>query len=133
MSIKYLDHVNIRTTDLTSLQSFYEDVLGFQVGPRPDFPFPGAWLYCGERPVVHLVGVADPPSPPNALSLEHFAFAAEGLAEFLGHLRQHRVAYRVVIVPTFNTRQVNFHDSMGNHLHVDFGPEEQADLAPFDP
>lgn len=133
MNINYLDHVNIRTTSLDALVAFYTEVLGFQVGLRPDFAFPGAWLYCGDRPVVHLIAVADPLSPGDALSLEHFAFAAEGLGEFLAHLRRHQVAYRVAVVPGFGTRQVNFHDPEGNHLHVDFSPDEDADFAPYDP
>jgi len=133
MKINYLDHVNIRTSKLGPLQAFYEDVLGFHVGARPDFPSPGAWLYCGDRPVVHLVVVSSPPSPPSELSLEHFAFAAEGLADFLAHLRRHRIAYRVGVAPGFGIQQVNFHDPEGNHLHVDFAPEEEADVSPYDP
>mgnify|MGYP002137710046 CR=1 FL=1 len=29
-----------------------------KAGNRPPFPFPGAWLYTGDHPAVHLVGVA---------------------------------------------------------------------------
>lgn len=133
MKVKHLDHVNIRTTRLEDLSAFYREVLGLQEGPRPDFAFEGAWLYCGDRPVVHLVAVPEPPEPPRKLSLEHFAFAAEGLAEFLEHLRQRRIGYRVGVAPGFGIRQVNIHDPDGNHLHVDFGPEEEADLSAYQP
>lgn len=47
--IRYLDHVNLRTTLLDRLMAFYGDVLGFSQGPRPDFAFDGAWFYCGEQ------------------------------------------------------------------------------------
>ena len=54
-----------------------------RAGERPPFPFPGAWLYCGDEPVVHLVGVDEQPEKPGKLpQLEHFAFSAKGLKEF---------------------------------------------------
>jgi catechol-2,3-dioxygenase len=133
MKINYLDHINLRTTQLEALGTFYREVLGFREGPRPEFGFDGAWLYCGDRPVVHLVAASETPDPPSKLSLEHFAFTAEGLAEFLDHLRRLRVAYRIGIAPGFGIRQVNFHDIDGNHLHVDFAPDEEADLSPYQP
>ncbi len=131
MKINYLDHVNIRTVNVAGLVEFYGAILKFEPGPRPDFPFDGAWLYCGDRPVIHLVATADPTGAPWNLRLEHFAFAAEGLSDFLAHLRQHGVAYRVGVAPGFGIQQVNFHDPDGNHLHVDFAPEEAADCSPF--
>ena len=49
-----LDHVNIRTRRLSVLRAFYTDVLGLKDGPRPPFGHPGAWLYAGDHPIVHL-------------------------------------------------------------------------------
>ncbi len=64
--------------------------------------------------------------------MEHFALRAEGLAEFLAHLRACNVAYSVSIVPGTENRQVNIFDPDGNHIEVQFAGSEQADLAPFD-
>ena len=92
------DHVNIRTAELERARSFYVEVLGFRVGPRPAFSFGGAWLYCGDFPVVHLVEVAEAPSPTGELRLEHFALRAQGLADFLARLKAHdskRLALRI--------------------------------------
>ena len=44
-----LNHYSIRTTDLEASRRFYADVLGLTVGPRPDFPFPGLWMYRGDH------------------------------------------------------------------------------------
>ena len=113
---------------------FYEQIVGLRAGARPAFRFDGAWLYSGDSAVVHLV---EAPAPkPTAthkdnLSLEHFAFRSKNLADFLAHLRQHRVAYRIGIVPGLNIRQVNIHDPDGNHIHIDFAHHEQADLADY--
>ena len=55
-----LDHINIRTADLAGTKAFFMDVLGLSEGWRPAFPFPGAWLYAGEKDVVHLVTIETP-------------------------------------------------------------------------
>ena len=130
MPLVDLDHINIRTGDLERLVGFYQDVLGLSTGARPPLNFGGAWLYCGERAAVHLVKVAKTPDghPPR---LEHFAFKASGLADFLGHLRAREVPYRISIVPGRQIRQVNIHDPDGNHIEIAFPPEEQADLTDY--
>ncbi len=57
MTIERLDHYSIRTTDVETTRKFYTEALGLEVGPRPDFPFPGVWLYQGPIAVVHVVGI----------------------------------------------------------------------------
>ena len=57
-----LNHYSIRTTNLDACRAFYENVLGLTVGPRPEFPFPGLWMYCGDHAqyanaVVHIIGI----------------------------------------------------------------------------
>jgi catechol 2,3-dioxygenase-like lactoylglutathione lyase family enzyme len=126
MPLAKLDHVNLRTANLAAMQAFYTEVLGMEAGPRPPFAFGGAWLYCGGQPTVHLVEVAHQPAPEGELRLEHFAFAAEGLAGFLATLKRHGAPYRIGVVPGFGTVQVNVHDPDGNHIHVDFAPAEAA-------
>ena len=130
MALKRLDHVNMRTAQLDRMIGFYRDVLGLEPGERPPFSFGGSWLYCDGCPVVHLVEVAAQPQTAEP-RLEHFAFEAEGLADFLAKLRARKVPYRIAVVPGFETRQVNIHDPDGNHIHVDFQPHEQADLSAY--
>ena len=59
MEIGKLDHVNIRTTQLETMIDWYTNILGMHSGHRPDFPFPGAWMYAGDVAAVHLVGIDD--------------------------------------------------------------------------
>ncbi len=66
MKMKGLDHVNIRTRDVKRLADWYGDILGLHAGARPPFPFGGAWLYCGDKPIVHLVEVAEQPTGRRA-------------------------------------------------------------------
>ena len=126
MALSKLDHVNLRTARLEEMRAFYAEVLGMTDGPRPPFSFGGAWLYCGEQAVVHLVEVDRQPAPEGDLRLEHFAFSASGLADFLAHLKQRGTAYRIGVVPDFGIVQVNIHDPDGNHIHVDFAAAEAA-------
>ncbi len=119
MHVRRLDHVNIRTTDLQGLSDFYRKILGLTPGPRPAFPFDGAWLYCGEIAVVHLVSVEERPQT-SGLQLEHFAFLGDDLKAFVDHLDAEGVAYRMVEVADFGITQVNAYDPDGNHFHVDF-------------
>ncbi len=124
MPLIAFDHVNIRTSNLESMIDWYCDVLGMQTGRRPDFSFPGAWLYLGENALVHLVGVATDPRVGGSVSLEHFAFRAKGLEEFTETLNARDIAHTIDPVPGFPIVQVNLHDLDGNHIHVDFDVTE---------
>jgi len=127
MALKRLDHVNLRTAKLDQMVEFYEQILGLESGERPPFPFPGAWLYCGGEPVVHLVGIE---AGLNTVEprIEHFAFEAAGMSEFVSVLEAAKVEYEKRVVPGFGTIQVNLYDPDGNHIHVDFPPQE-AEMA----
>ena len=130
MTLKRLGHVNLRTGKLAAMIAFYRDLMGLEPGERPPFNFDGCWLYCGGQPVIHLVKVTETPAGTEP-RIEHFAFEAEGLAAFLEKLRAAEVAYRIGVVPEWQTRQVNFHDPDGNHIHCDFAAHEEADLTPY--
>jgi catechol 2,3-dioxygenase-like lactoylglutathione lyase family enzyme len=120
MPLITLSHVNVRTANLPALIAFYRDVLGMRAGPRPAFSFGGAWMYLGDHPFVHLVEVAEPPTPGANLQLEHFAFAAHDLPAFTAHLHALGVEHRVGGALDSGLRQVHLHDPEGNHVHVDF-------------
>src|SRR5215469_6617422 len=87
MPLNALHHVTVKTADLEATRDFYRDILGLEVGFRPDLDFPGYWLYCGDIPVVHLVpegsAIGGGPSPeselaPNLLHVHRAALVGEG-------------------------------------------------------
>jgi catechol 2,3-dioxygenase-like lactoylglutathione lyase family enzyme len=125
MPLQRLDHVNLRTADVARMTEFYSSVLGLRSGARPAFSFGGAWLYCGERAVLHLVEVSAPPNPSGELRMEHFAFVADGFDELVHRLEAAGVVYRVSKLFGSETRQLNLNDPDGNRLHIDF-PELAA-------
>jgi catechol 2,3-dioxygenase-like lactoylglutathione lyase family enzyme len=106
------------------LVRFYAEVLGLRAGERPPLGFPGAWLYAGDQPVIHLVGVEPPPAPQGALRLEHFAFTATGLSEFLARLTHLGIEHRQSRQAGTGNVVINLHDPDGNRLHVDFAAAE---------
>lgn len=126
MRIERLDHVNIVTTRLPDMVAWYEEVLGLKSGARPDFPFPGAWLYAGGHAVVHLVGHDGTPNVGSEvkLKLEHFALAATGLTGFEEKLAARQIQYDRTQVPGTHMIQVHVADPDGNHIHIDFEEAE---------
>ena len=123
MQLGRFDHVNVRTADVGRMTGWYERVLGMKSGKRPPFPFPGAWLYVGDHPSVHLVGVPQQPEV-TGMRIEHFAFQASGLKAFLARLKRDGERYDLGVVPGFGLVQINVWDPDGNHIHIDFSPEE---------
>ena len=144
MRVQRLDHCSIRTTDLEATRRFYTEVVGLSVGPRPEFPFPGLWLYTSEEEmrahhaVVHVVGI-DPDDPAglveylgdrDAASLEgggavdHVAFWCSDLAGLRQRLRAGAIDFRERTVPTLALHQVFLEDPSGVTLELNFSAGE---------
>lgn len=126
MNISRLDHVNLRTDKLEEMITWYEEILGFEKGPRPNFAFPGAWMYRCGSPLVHLVEVAGPLPSHDNLALEHAAFTSSGLAKFVEHLSEKSIYFEKAVIEDFGIIQINVWDPQGNHLHIDFSMDEVA-------
>jgi catechol 2,3-dioxygenase-like lactoylglutathione lyase family enzyme len=112
-----LDHINIQTTDLAKTQAFFTDVLGLTVGWRPDFEFPGVWLYAGEKDVVHLVGVKRERAPSHGSSLDHFAFTIDDFEDARRRLDKAGIEYRETAAPNGGIRQ--FFLTEGNGVTIE--------------
>ena len=48
MALKTFEHVLILADDVDKTKDFYVDILGLEVGYRPDFPFKGCLLYTSD-------------------------------------------------------------------------------------
>ncbi|MGI9402000.1 MAG: VOC family protein [Rhizobiaceae bacterium] len=125
--LQKLEHVNVRTSNLTEMANWYEEILEMENGERPDFGFSGAWLYVGDTPAVHLVEVDDEPQSIEP-KIEHFAFAAAGLKDFLTRLDDRGISYSLATVRNLPIVQVNVNDPDGNHIHIDFPLDEAEGL-----
>jgi len=134
--------------DLDRTRDFYERVLGLTVGPRPDFPFPGLWMYRGDHSdvanaVVHIIGMD--PNDPEGLkrylgdrdrssltgsgALDHVAFFANGLSDMLAHLKALGVEPRERTVPSIGLHQLFLNDPNGLVVELNYPATEKASLA----
>src|SRR5258708_6952168 len=125
MELSVLDHINIQTRDLKKTVDFYETILGLKRGFRPEFPFPGEWLYIGDKPVVHLIGMTanDPPVPLGSGSINHVAFAGSGLDELAARADKAGIVPSVRNVPGMALRQVFLRDPNEILVEINFAGE----------
>jgi len=100
-----IHHVNIRTRDLEGTIAFYTEAVGLTNGYRPNFNFPGAWLYDVAEPVVHVNLVPhEPDRSQNAF--DHVAFAFDALDPVLARLDRLKIPYGgLKAVPGSDLRQ----------------------------
>lgn len=124
MQVRGLDHYNVSTVDAARSAQFYVDVLGFRIGDRPPFPFPGAWVYCGDQPVLHLV--EKPSIPEGTGRVDHIAFQASGYAETKSRLDAHSVKYRENVVPGGGPTQIFLETPDSLWLELIFQPDDVA-------
>jgi catechol 2,3-dioxygenase-like lactoylglutathione lyase family enzyme len=122
MSVGLLDHFNIRTRKLADTVRFYEEVLEFDNGDRPNFSFPGAWMYSEGKPVVHIVDISetDEPQKPDSGVVHHVAFASNGFAGMKQRLTSKGLPFDVREVPGVAVWQIFVTDPNGVMLELNY-------------
>ena len=121
MEIRTLDHINISTSVPDETLAFYCGVLGLvdDRSRRPDFDFPGAWLFAGDRAVVHLNFVDDDLSGP-ANALDHVAFECAGYEATRAELDRRGIDYRASERPDDELFQLFVADPNGVKVELNF-------------
>ena len=133
VSIGVLDHFNIRTRKLTDTVRFYENVLGLEKGPRPNFAFPGAWMYSEGKAVVHLVDISatDEPQKPDSGVVHHVAFVSSGFDGMSQRLKSRGMPFEARQVPGGELWQIFVNDPNGVMIELNYeAAKEQAGAAP---
>lgn len=114
------DHFTILTDDLKKTQSFYVDLLEFTPGPRPEMSSPGVWLYSGDKPILHVVGVETLPAERRGV-LDHMAFRGDGMKALIDALKQRDIPYRrIKTAEPWQQWQIFFDGPNGEKVEVDF-------------
>jgi catechol 2,3-dioxygenase-like lactoylglutathione lyase family enzyme len=134
MPVNKLDHYSIRTTDLDATREFYTAVLGFEVGPRPNFPFPGVWLYQGGIAVVHVIGI-DPNDSSGLMDylgdrdqgdktgtgmIDHVAFLCSDIDGVRTKIQAASLEFKERQVPALDLRQIFVNDPSGVVVELNF-------------
>jgi len=133
VSIGVLDHFNIRTRKLTDTVRFYENVLGLEKGPRPNFAFPGAWMYSEGKAVVHLVDISatDEPQKPDSGVVHHVAFVSVGFDGMSQRLKSRGMPFEARQVPGGELWQIFVNDPNGVMIELNYeAAKEEAGVAP---
>ncbi|GES45986.1 glyoxalase [Rhizobium dioscoreae] len=101
-----LDHVTLRTADLEGTRQFLQDLLGLTVGFRPNFSFPGYWLYRGDEPLVHLIPGSGVTVSRDAETIDHVGFRLKGYGAFRRKLNITGIAYSTMDLPELGERRL---------------------------
>jgi catechol 2,3-dioxygenase-like lactoylglutathione lyase family enzyme len=127
MAITEMNHFTVLTDDLDRTRAFYVGLLGLREGSRPPLGFPGAWLYAGERPVLHVIAGRELPAERRGV-LDHMAFSARGLGDITERLDAAGIAYDLRRQAESRVWQLFTFDPNGARVELDFeatetGPE----------
>lgn len=137
MSVEGIAHVTLLCSpaQLASVKDFYEQVIGLKLGARPSFNFPGAWLYAGKEPIIHLAAVlqgaasvvtsssrsALPGGAPSTGSIDHIALCANGTVdESREKLTRLGIPFTEAPVPDFPLYQLFLNDPLGVKVELNF-------------
>ena len=137
MPLSFMEHFLIQAEDIEATKEWYVKVLGFRVGPHPDFKFPVYWLYLGDRDVLHLtVGggkVSDnrkkylgqeSQATKGSGVIDHVAFRASGLDEMIAHLQKQKVEFKERRVDDQSLYQLFLFDPNGVKVELNFAASE---------
>ena len=128
MPIERMDHFTIVTKDAQATAKFYGEMLGFEPGPRPNFGFPGVWLYSSGKPILHVI--QKPEIPEGSGVLDHMAFWGTGLPDYVAKLKARNLKYDLRRLPEGGAGagvwQLFFHDPNGAKVEIDLPASEVA-------
>jgi catechol 2,3-dioxygenase-like lactoylglutathione lyase family enzyme len=143
MPLHHLEHFLIQTGDMAATRDWYVDVLGFRVGPSPDFKFPVCWLYIGDTDVIHITEGGKNVSENRKRYLgqqsaalegtgviDHVAFRATGLSEMMERLQANKIAFTKRQVDDQGLFQLFLIDPNGIKVELNFANSEAQGIAP---
>ncbi len=115
-----LDHVTLRTHDLEGTRAFLEAVLDLKPGYRPDFPFPGYWLYADDAPLVHLIPGGGGPVARGGETIDHVGFRLKGYDAHRPKLEALHIPYSQMELPELGERRLFVRTPTGILLELVF-------------
>ena len=124
MAILGFNHYNLRAerSVMEALKVFYRDVVGLQIGERPQLTSFGYWLYAGQKDVLHL-SEAKPEEKRRenvATTFDHVAFTATDYQGTLLRLEKLGIKFRTREISDAGQKQIFFSDPAGNGVELNF-------------
>jgi catechol 2,3-dioxygenase-like lactoylglutathione lyase family enzyme len=122
--IEGMNHFTIVAEDQATTLGFYVDLLGLEVGHRPDLGFPGAWLYAGgPQAVLHMYFERPMPAQRTGV-IDHLAFTARDLKSVKARFDERGVKYDLRRQVGAGTWQLFCYDPNGAKVELDFDAAE---------
>lgn len=143
MPLNYIEHFLLQTEDIEATKDWYVKVLGFRVGPSPDFKFPVYWLYLGDRDVLHIttggknvsenrkqyVGQQSDAATGTGV-IDHIGFRTTGLHEMIDHLKNNKIEFKERQVDDQGLYQLFLFDPNGVKIELNFANTEAQGRKP---
>ena len=107
---------------MEQLKVFYRDVVGLQVGERPQLSSFGYWLYAGSKDVLHL-SEANPEEKRKenvATTFDHVAFTATDYDATVARLEKLGIKFKAREISNAGQKQIFFSDPAGNGIELNF-------------
>ena len=126
-----IDHFLVRAKDVDRMRDFFESAIGLENGPRPDFPFPGYWLYSEGAALVHLAVDSSQASGEDGelnsvCPVDHVAFTGEDYDALMDRLKTSGAEFTERTVPGNAARQVFVLGPEGVKIEMQFPPAVTA-------
>ena len=124
MPVLGFNHFNLRANRamMEQLKVFYRDVVGLQIGERPQLTSFGYWLYAGSKDVLHL-SEAKPEEKRKenvATTFDHVAFTATDYDATILRLEKLGIKFRTREIADAGQKQIFFSDPAGNGIELNF-------------
>jgi catechol 2,3-dioxygenase-like lactoylglutathione lyase family enzyme len=119
----HIDHITIRTRDLTGTKEFFLEVfdeLEEQDRPRAIQRIPGHWLYADGKPIVHLIGSRGHGLDGAPEAFDHVGLRLEGYSAFRNKLDELGITYSTMDLPELDERRLFFRTPSGPLLEAVF-------------
>jgi catechol 2,3-dioxygenase-like lactoylglutathione lyase family enzyme len=125
MAIVGMNHFTVLSSNLERTKAFYIELLGLTEGWRPDLGFPGAWLYCGDHAVLHVIAGRALPADAKGV-IDHMAFTGKDLSATVGKLQAAGIQYDLRKQRGNDLWQLFCFDPDGARVELDFEGSEPA-------
>lgn len=133
-----LFHVAVKTNDLAATVAFYTRILGLRNGFRPDFGYPGAWLYvpfAGGPAIMHIYAGgpalgAEGRAPSGTAAIDHVSLACRGFHGYVARFKDAGLPWREFLVPGTTLWQLFVYDPSGLQCELTFEGENEGGAPP---
>ncbi|WP_077340342.1 VOC family protein [Pseudocolwellia agarivorans] len=113
MNVRF-DHLSLSAKDPEGIRDFLIDLLGFEIGTRPNLSFNGYFLFSDGKDLVHIFRQAPVPQQnsfqPNNSSeqniVHHVCFFTDNYKEVLNRIEKLSLHYSMNTVPDTHTKQI---------------------------